>query len=132
LALADKGAVIAGDVVGGFRIAVLDRDLNVIKPCLVQLSEPLGGEANARSDEIGVEAGEVGGGSDVDEIAPCRRLTAGEMNLQHPEPGRLVEHACPRRLIKLRLPRLERERIGAVGTTERAPMRELRQETERP
>jgi hypothetical protein len=54
------------------------------------------------------------------------------MHLQHAEHDRLVEHPCPRARIKLLFARLERERIGAVGTTERAAMRELSEEAERP
>src|SRR5262245_15534347 len=131
LAFAGKGASIASDVVGGLRIGVLDRDLDVIKPGLAQLGESPGGEANAGGDQIGVEAGEAGGGRDVDEIAPRRRLPAGEMSLQHAERSRLVKDPKPRPKVKLLLTRLERERIRAIRTSERAAVGQLRQQTDR-
>ena len=53
----------------------------MIKPSLAQLGESFGGEANAGGDQIGVEAGEAGGGGDVGEIAPRGRLPSGEMSV---------------------------------------------------
>jgi hypothetical protein len=68
---------------------------------------------------------------DLDEVAPRRRLAARQMDLQHAEACGLGEHARPGSGIELIRARIERQRIGAVGTAERAAMGELRQEPER-
>ena len=64
-------------------------------------AERLRGDADAGGDEIGVEAGVARRRDDVDEIAPRRRLAAGQMHLQHAEPGGLAEHPRPGRGIEL-------------------------------
>ena len=52
--LAGEGAVIARDVVGRGRDAVLDRYLNVIEPCSHEFAQPLGVHAHPGRDEIGI------------------------------------------------------------------------------
>ena len=56
-ALAREGAVIAGNVVGAGRLAVLDRDLHMIEAGVGKLAQRLGSDADCRGDEIGVKAG---------------------------------------------------------------------------
>ena len=55
--LAREGAVIAGDMVGAFRLAVLDRNLHVVEAGVGELAQGRRGDADRRGDEIGVEAG---------------------------------------------------------------------------
>ena len=56
-ALAREGAVVAGDVIGGCLLAVLDRDLHVIEAGVGERGERLRRQADRRGDQIGVEAG---------------------------------------------------------------------------
>lgn len=131
-ALAGKGAVIAGDTVGGVRLAVLDRDLDVIKSRVAEFGKPPGGQANAGGDQIGVEPGGAGSGRNIDEVTPRGGLAPGEMGLKNPKPGRLAEDTRPGRQIKLVFTRLQRQWIRAVRTTERTAVGELRQQADRP
>ena len=84
-----------------------------------------------RGDEIGVEAGGMGAGRDVDEVAPRARLAAGQVHLQHAERRRLAEHARPGRGIELAPRAVERERVRAIGAAERTAVGQLGQEAER-
>ena len=60
--LALKRAAIAGDMVGGRRFGVLDRNLHVVEAGLRTVAQGRRGDADAGGDEIGVEAGLVRGG----------------------------------------------------------------------
>jgi hypothetical protein len=62
-------AVIAGDVVGGCSVAVLDQNLHMIEPGFSQCAEGLVGNPDREGDEIDVKAGRMGAGGDVHEIA---------------------------------------------------------------
>jgi hypothetical protein len=129
--LAGKRTVIAGDVVGGCSVAVLDRDLHMIEPGLGQRAEGLLGDPDRRGDEIGVETGRMGTGSNLHEVAPRARLTPGQMHLQHTKLRRLAEDAQPGRRIELVLSRIERERVRAVRAAERTAVGQLSKQTER-
>ena len=94
-ALACKRAIVAGDTVGRCFDAVLDRNLHVVEAGVGERIERLLGEADGGRDEIGVEAGRARRRGDLDEVAPRRRLAAGEMHLQHAERRRLAEHPRP-------------------------------------
>jgi hypothetical protein len=63
--LPGKRAVIAGDVVGGWSIAVLDGDLHVVEPGLGKRAKGLLRDSDRGGDEIGIEAGGMGAGGDV-------------------------------------------------------------------
>ena len=54
--LARIGALVAGDVIGGAGLVVLDGNLHVVEPGIGELAERLRGDADRRGDEIGVEA----------------------------------------------------------------------------
>ena len=54
-------ALVAGDVIGRCRLAVLDRDLHVIETGIGELAEALVGDADRRGDQVGVEARVVRG-----------------------------------------------------------------------
>src|SRR5262249_56600272 len=68
-ALAFVGATIAGDLVGGGRSAVLNRYLNMVEPRIIKTAERLGGQADGRRDQVGIEPRRVRGGGDLDEVA---------------------------------------------------------------
>src|SRR5438067_468264 len=103
----------------------------MIEARLPQIAHGARGDADPRGDEIGVEPGLARVRRDVDEIAPRAGLAAGEMYVHHAEAGRFLEHPRPGRSVELAVARLERERIGAIRTTERTTMRQLRQKTKR-
>ena len=44
--LAREGAIIAGDMIGGWRLAVLDRNLRVVEPCLGERAQGLARDAH--------------------------------------------------------------------------------------
>jgi hypothetical protein len=92
-----KGAGIAGDVVGGLSIAVLDRDLHVVESGLDQRAQRLFRDANRRRNKIGIKTGRMGPRGDVHEITSRPRLAARQMHLQHAERDRFTEHSQPGR-----------------------------------
>ena len=130
-ALARIGALVAGNVVGGGSNAVLDRDLHMIEAGLREGGKPRRGEADGRGDEVAVKAGLVRGGGDLHEVAARRRLAARQMYLQDAQRRRFAENARPGRGVELVLTPVERQRIGAIGTTERTAVRQLGKEAER-
>src|SRR5215211_4662001 len=129
--LALISAAITGDLVRGGGRAVLDRDLNVVEPRLIEGGEGLGGEADRGGDQVGIETRRARGGGDLDEVAPGGRLAARQVHLQHTERGCFAKDARPGGEVELVLARIERERIGAIGTAERAAMGQLGQQTQR-
>ena len=102
-ALARERALVAGDVVGACGLAVLDRDLHVIETGFGELAQRLRGDADRRGDEIGVKAGLVRRRGDRDEVAPRAGLAAGEMHLQHAEPGGFLKDTGPGLAYRVRL-----------------------------
>jgi hypothetical protein len=130
-ALARKRAVIARDVVGGGGLAVLDGDLHVIEPGRGERAQFPLGDADCGGDEIGVEPGRVRARRDIDEIAARPGLAAREVDLQDPERRGLTEHADPGRGVELVFARIERERVGAIGATERTAVGQLGEQAER-
>ncbi len=89
------------------------------------------GDADARGDQIGVEPGLARRRRDLDQIAARAGLAAGEMHLQHAERRGLGEHPRPGRGVELVVALLERQRIGAIRTAERAAVRQLGQQAKR-
>ena len=130
-ALTRKGALIAGDMIGARFFAVLDRDLHVVEAGVGKLAQRRRGDADRGRDQIGVKAGLVRGGRDLDKIAARARLAAREMNLQDAEAGGFLEYARPGLGVELVGARFERQRVRAVRTAERATMRQLGQQAER-
>ena len=65
------------------------------------------------------------------DVAPRRRLAAGKMHMQRAERGGLAEHPLPGLAVELGARALQRQRIGAIGTAERAAMSELDEEPDR-
>ena len=126
-----EGAVIAGDVVGGLLLAVLNRNLHVIETGIGEHAQGFRRQADRRRNEIAVEPGVARGLHDLLQIAPRRRLAARQMDLQHAQPRRLAEHARPGRGVEFAGAVVELQRIGAIRTAERTAMRQLGEQTER-
>src|SRR5882757_1210900 len=68
---------------------------------------------------------------EFDEILARGRLTAGEMNLQHADLGQLGKNLLPFLGRQFAAGAVEFERVGAIGTLQRAAMRHLGQHGER-
>src|SRR5262245_37663210 len=117
--LPGKRAVIAGDVVGGCSIAVLDGYLHVVEPGLGERAKGLVPDPDRGGDEIGIETGGMGAGGDVYEVPPRAGLAARQMHLEDAKAGRLAEDAPPSRGVEFVLSRIERERVRAIGAAER-------------
>ena len=129
--LARGCALVAGDVIGGCLLGVLDRYLHVIEACVGERGECLRREPDARRDQVAVEARITRRLDDFGQVAPRRGLTSGQMDLQNAERGRFPENPCPGRRIDLVVAPVERQRIRAVGTAERAAMRQFGKQAER-
>ena len=115
-------ARVAGNAIGGLGVAVLDRDLHMIKPGLHQPSQHAFRDPDGRGDEIGIQTRRMSAGSDIDEIAPRAGLATRQMHLQHAQFSRFAQYTQPSRGIELVLSRIERERVRAIGAAERAAM----------
>src|SRR5947199_6537092 len=74
-------AFVSGNAVSRRSVAVLDRDLHMIKTGIRELAEALFSDSDRRCDEDGVKACPVRSLGDLDEIAPRARLAAREMHL---------------------------------------------------
>jgi hypothetical protein len=129
--LPGKRAVIAGDVVGGCSVAVLDGDLHVVEPDLGERAKGLGRDPDRGGDEIGIETGGMGAGGDVHEVAPRAWLAARQMHLQDTKPRRLAENAYPGCGVELVFSRIERKRVGAIRAAERTAVGQLGEQAER-
>ena len=129
--LPGKCAGIAGDVVGGLSVAVLDRYLYMVEPGLSQCAEPLLGDPDRGGDQIGVKAGRMGPGGNVHEIAARTGLAARQMHLQDAKLRRFAEHPRPCRGVEFVPSRIERERVRAIRAAERTTVGELGEQTER-
>src|SRR5215831_19683290 len=123
--------LVAGDVVSGSSLAVLDGDLHVVEPGFSQRAEGLLGGARSGRKEIAVKAGRAGAGGDVDEVTPRAGLATRQVHLQDAELRRFAKDAQPGRGVELVLPCIERERIRAIGAAERTAMGQLGEEPER-
>lgn len=95
--LAGGCALVAGDVIGGCLLEVLDRYLHVIEA----FGECLRRQPDARRDQVAVEARITRRLDDFVQVAPRRGLTSGQMDLQNAERGRFPENPCPGRRIDL-------------------------------
>src|SRR5208282_5942784 len=84
-----------------------------------------------RRDKVGVEPASRGVARKFGDVAPRRRLAAGKMHMQRPERGGLAEHPLPGLAVELGARALQRQRIGAIGTAERAAVGELDKEPDR-
>ena len=103
----------------------------MVEPRLDQFAPKLLADPDAGGDEVGVEPGLRGSADDLGDVAPRRRLAAGEMHVQRAERGGFAEHPLPGLGVELGARALQRQRIGAMGTAERAAMGKLDQEPDR-
>jgi hypothetical protein len=109
----------------------LDRQLDVIESCGGDGIDQRRLEADPGGDHVGVEAGRVSMRDEIDDIAPQQGLAAREIDVQHAQRRGLVDQPLPllgRQF--LRAP-VEFQRVRAIGTAQRAAMREFGQEPHR-
>ena len=131
LQLLGVAAPVVRDAVGVVGRRVLDRDLHVIEAGGRQPLETLARQRDGRRDQIRVEADLGRLGDDRLQVLPHRRLAAREMELQHAELRRLRQHVEPHLRRQLACDALELERVGAIGTLQRAAMGQLCQHADR-
>ena len=127
LLLARKGAVVAGDTVGGRSLRVLKRELDVIEPRLDQGIEQLAVETDARRNQVGVEPDIGAMRGQFGNVGAHARLAAREMHVQDAGFRRFRKHALPGRLIQLGGWFFEFERVRAIWAAERAAVGQLRE-----
>jgi hypothetical protein len=93
--------------------------------------QQLVGDADSRGNEIGVEAGRTGAGSDLHEVAPRAGSPPDRCTCSTP----IAAASCITRthvaVSSSPLARVERERVGAIGASERTAMRQLGEQAER-
>jgi len=87
----------SGDTVAGGRIGVLEAELDVLKPGLGQFRQATGLESNARCDQVPIEPDFGCVADELDQIAPGKGLTPGEMHLQDTQVGSFAEDTLPGR-----------------------------------
>src|SRR5579883_2982729 len=109
----------------------LEAQLHAPQPGVPEGPCPFLREADAARDEIGVQLPPSGALYQVREVPAEERLTPGEVDLQDPEVGRLIQDIQPRRGGELPPAGHQVHGIGAVKTVKRAPVREFAQEGER-
>src|SRR6516165_10733079 len=112
-------------------VGALEGQLRVIETGVGQALGQLLADPDSGGDEVSVEAALRGVTREIDNVAPRRRLAAREMNMQRAERGGLAAHALPGFAVNLGAGTFERQRIGAIETTERAAMGELDQKPDR-
>jgi hypothetical protein len=108
---AHESTVVACNVVGGRGAAVLKRNLHVIETRLGKCGEPLCRHADCGRDQVAIEPRIVRSRRELDEIGAGGRFTAGQMDLQYSERGRLLEHALPSPRIEFALAALQGQRV---------------------
>jgi hypothetical protein len=86
-------------------------------------------QSDTRRDQVAVKARIACRPDDVRQVTPSRWLSAGQVHLQNAERSRFVEDTCPSQRVELIIAPVERQRIGTIGTTERAAMSQFCEKT---
>ena len=87
--------------------------------------QPRFGQADARSDEIGIKPCGARARDEFREIGPRQRFPSGKVRVQHAQLAALLENIDPLFCGKLRMNRSQLEGIGAVDAMQRAAVRDL-------
>ena len=95
----------------GLLVRALEGELRMVEAGLGQFAGQLLADPDPRSDEVGVEPALRSVAGELDDVAPRRRLAAGEMHMQRPERGGLAEHPLPGFRVEFGAGALERQRI---------------------
>ena len=130
-ALALPRAVVMAEPVVGLFVGALEGELRMVEPGLDKFVDQLLANPDARGDEVGVESALRRVPGEFGDVAPRRRLAAGQMHMQGAERGGLAKHPFPRFRVDLGPGPLQRQRIGAIGAAERTAMGELDQDADR-
>ena len=121
----------SADAVGVARLHVLQAELDVIEPGARQRVQPRRIEQDPGGDEVAVHPQPGGAPHQHLQIAAHGRFAAGEMQLQHAERRRLVEHAKPGFGVQFAAGALQVQRVGAIGALQRAAMRQFGNQPQR-
>src|SRR3954451_21688814 len=122
---------VTADAIGEGFFNALEADLDMAEPGIGKLAQPLARQQHGRGDEIGVEADIAGVLDQLDEVLARRGLAAGEMHLEHADLGEFAQDFFPFLGGQLLARAVELDRVGAIGTLQRAAMRDLEQHGER-
>ncbi len=109
----------------------LEADLDMIQPRLAERIQFLLRQADARGDQVGVEAEIARRFDQLRQIFTDQRLAAGESELHAAHRPRLTKHLNPLFGGQLLLLLGEIQRVGAVGTLQRTAIGQLGQQPER-
>ena len=129
--LLGMAVAIAADAIGDRGLRRLQAQLDMLEASLAQAGDAPLVEQHACGDQVGVEPQATRMCDDRLQIGACRGLATRQMDLQHAQAGRLVEHAAPFGRRQLARRSLQLERVGAVGALQRAAMGQFGQEPHR-
>src|SRR5208283_2981703 len=104
---------------------ILKAELDMVETCFYKLRQALAGKTDSRSDQVAVQARLARPRDHFGQVHARQGLASGEMKMQHPERGGLVEDAQPVGGRKLFLPRGQLQRVRAVHAMQRAAVRDL-------
>ncbi len=111
-----------GNAVATIGIGILQAELDMLEAGLGERRHASGIEPNPRGDQIAVKAQPCRMPDKGRQISPDERLAAREMHLQYAQYRRFAQHPLPGRGIELGPGALQRQRVRAVGATQRATM----------
>ena len=112
-------------------LVALKADLHVAQPGIGQRGKSFARQQHRGGDEVGVQPDIAGVLHQLDQVLARGGLAAGEMDLQHADLGEFGEDLLPFLGRKLAAAALELDRIGAIGTLQRAAMRQFGEHRER-
>ena len=90
-----------------------------------KLGQTLARKPDSRGDQVRVQTRLPGALDQFDQIRTRQRLASGEVKVQNPERGSLVENAQPVRSCELFFARSQLQRIRAIHAMQRALVRNL-------
>ncbi len=106
-------------------LRILKTELNVIEPRIHQRLQSCFGQADSRSDQIGIKSGSVRGLNEIFQVRSRHWLTASQMKMQNSQLLRFPKHADPILGRKFRLSSNHLQRIRAIDAMQGTAMRDL-------
>jgi len=104
---------------------ILQRQLDMVEPGRLQPLDARGGQADARRNEVRVEAERACVLDQRFEIVALQRLAAGKTELRGAERARVGDHGAPRVGVEFRAVRREVDRVVAERAMQRAAVGEF-------
>ncbi len=115
----------AGYVVGGRCILILKTELEMFEPGIDQGGKTILLQPDARGNHVDVKPGIASCRDQLNQITANQRLASGEMKMQHTQSPGLPEHSLPVFRRQLVFSAVQRDRIGAIETVQRAAVGQL-------